>query len=381
MLVGVQFGTAIRNVFHVELVNFIMFLSAILISNFKNVINFHYPSWNRNYFLLLILQILFIVGFFTSPFVKIDLLFFHLYIITMIFALSSCSNRETTDNFKFILFGICTFILLSIAYQVTIGFSGIFGSSAILQDNGEVELNEGGDKITLGRALLLVNLACIVYFRESRLIRYLSFLIIPLSFICLFTFSSRSPMAITVLALFVFLLFKSNQRKKGILNVNTLFIFIILFLAYIFIPYLKEEVDRFSESILIGVLTLFGDNSMGVDASTVYRNDMVNQMLSRYNAEFNLFVLLFGNGYYSYYIDIPVIQAFTDMGIFVFFLYVIIMVLLPIRYIVKKCTNSTVILIQLFAMQYLLDQFVCESPYNFFQYMPLMLLMHFQKKK
>ena len=379
-IIGVQLGTAIRNVFHIEMVNLLMTLSVVLTCNLVNLCQMRFPSWNRFFGWIIFFNVVELTYLCFHSKVIPDFLQFHLYLICLILAISTQQRGLHIRNLSFFIFIASAFITIVTGYQVTNGFTGLYMENILYDsETGTFGLAEGGDKITIGRALLLCIISCFVLFFKRKYFPILCIILIAFAFVGLFMFSTRASIACAFLCLFIYLgkkygfnIFASKKLKLVLLLV----LFIVLGL-YFSDSYVQENLDTYTEGLLRGVFTMLGSNEYGTDASTITRYYTMQKAFSFWNAQnFSIITMIVGHGYFPFYIDVPVIQAFYDFGCWGF-LYFFIMVLLPIRYIMKRTDNDAIIIIQLFAVQYLLDQFYCALPYQHFQFMQFILLLFF----
>lgn len=380
MIVGVQLGTALRNVFHVEIVNAFMVLSILLICNSSNLYRMKFPSWNRYFGLIILFNAVELFYLMFNSKVISETLQYHLYLICSILAISTQNRNMNIRYLSHIIFIAAAFITIVIGYQVTNGFTGLYLENVLYDsETGTFGLAEGGDKITLGRALLLCIISCFVFFSKRKLFPALCIILIAISFVGLFMFSTRASIGCAVLCLFIYL-----RKQYGFNIFATKKLVIVIFIAiavvimlYLSNSYVQASLDHFVTSMLQGIFSMFGSKEYGTDASTITRYYTIQKAFSFWDARnFSFITMIIGHGYFPYYIDVPVLQAFYDFGIWGF-LYCYIMLVLPIKFIAKHSYNEAIIIIQLFAVQYLLDQFYCALPYYHYQFMPLILLLFF----
>lgn len=380
MIVGVQFGTALRNVLHVEMVNIFMMLSVLLVCNGTNLYRMKFPSWNRYFGLIILFNAVELFYLMFNSEAISETLQYHLFLICSILAISTQNRNLNTRYLSYIIFIAAAFITIVIGYQVTNGFTGLYLENVLYDsETGTFGLSEGGDKITLGRAMLLCIVSCIVFFKKKKYYLILCSGLIALSFIGLFMFSTRASIVCAVLCLFIYL-----GKKYGFdifttpkLVLSIFIVFVTVSVLYLLNPYVQASLDHFLTGTLRGIFTMFGSDEYGTDASTITRYYTMQRAFSFWEDEnFSIITMLVGHGYFPFYIDVPIIQAFYDFGCWGF-LYFFIMIILPVKYIMKHTCNDAIIIIQLFAVQYLLDQFYCALPYYHFQFMPLVLLLFF----
>ncbi len=397
MLVGVQFGTALRNVFpSLELVNILMFLSFIFSLNINNIRQFKLPSWN-NYFLLVITFVvisLFYSIMFPCPlkfkYLSDKIFFMQLYILGIIFSLSSQSRNMNFVYFQRIIFYLSGFICIVILYQVTKGFSGISLDNAFYNpDTDTNSMKEGGDKITMGRALFLCFAATIVLPTKNLFEKLLKPFLIVSIFLNLYMFNSRASIAICIISVLIYFWKTKNKNNKKSRKISKVTYITLSLFTLIMLIYLYNSNSIFNTAINLGVYNLksgfssyfMGNNSVTFDSSAAYR--FQSRLLFWQNlTNSNFLQFIFGHGFLPYYYDFPLIQVFNDLGLLGFILYFIILIYTPIKFIFFKSTTiSHIIIVQLFAFHYVLDQFYCGLPYWSMQYMPILLLVFFYKNK
>lgn len=391
MLIGVQFGTAIRNVFPtIEIVNFLMAMSFILSVDYKSVKRLRLPSWNKSFalfsffFLITLLYLLVI----PSPSSKLNnqILPMQLYLLTVIFSLSTHEKNKTLSNLDRYLFYIAAFVNFVVLYQVTKGFTGIYLENVFYNALDDANnMAEGGDKITIGRALFLSFITTLVYRSKNKLERLIKPLLIVGSFLGLFMFNTRSSIAICVLSIGLYYWYHyTTKGKSNFLNIPryiyTITIFILiggLIYFYFSNEVFKFMIDKVSTNIWNGISSYFGSSS--IDPSASNRRLSIEYFID-HESNATLFQLFFGHGFIPFFLDIPILQAIYDLGIFIFFLYLIILIYYPIKFIfIKKSEISHIIILQLFAFHYLLDQLYAGAPYWSFQFMPIILLCFIDK--
>lgn len=384
MLIGVQTGTAIRNVWGIELVNIIMATSVLCVMNFRNAFSFKFPCWNNFFSLIWIFQIIELIYSLNCRADISTYIPMHYYLLAITFALST-QNKGLDFRFSDVIFMyLSAFISLVVAFQATHGFVGVYTTDEFYQaDIGTSQLEQGGDKITMGRALLFSVICSIVYKRRHQWELFVKVVVIACSFVGLMMFNTRASMIVSIICLLIYIIKKSqlisgaaflSKRTLNLFFKYSLFATTIFLIVYFQIDYVREMVDNLLFNFTRGVLTLFGDNSFGEDQSTIYRHTVMRKISQ---TETSIGELLFGHGYYTIYIDIPMFQAFYDFGIFGI-LYFIILGYMPAKYTLKyNTTKVPVMIILLFAVQYLFDQAYCGLPYYFFQFMPIILLVFF----
>lgn len=383
MLIGVQFGTAIRNVWGIELVNVIMATSVLLTVDYKNLVSFKFPSYSKFFALLWIFQIieLFYAAYCTRNVTQY--IYMHQYLLAITFSLSTQTPNRHFHYLDRLFLYSSGFIAVVVAYQATMGFTGLYTENIFYNEYiGHSQMEEGGDKITMGRALLFSIICAIVYKTHYKFEYLVRILIVVFAFLGLFMFNTRASIVTAIICLVMYyykkVTYNYGIEVKNPLLKNFFFPVFITFSFFLFsyytIDYVHVTIDHLYESLTRGIFTYWGDYSMGEDESTSYRYKTIQKILTD---QYSFKDILFGKGYYTIYIDIPMFQAFYDFGLWGI-LYFLILGYWPVKYVVKMNTKQIpVMMVLLFSIQYLFDQLYCGLPYFFFQFMPIILLVFF----
>lgn len=164
VFIGMQFGTAVRNVFPtVECVNLIMIISVLLIVDFRGV--FHIRM-SKALFALLCVQIFLLSCAIFSSNSTSQLKFFHIYVIACIIALTSNRNKIRFTYFGKLMFWISGFISVVILFQATQGLTRLITT---YEGTSKLWLEQGGDPVTLSRALEISIVVCLFYKKKTKL--------------------------------------------------------------------------------------------------------------------------------------------------------------------------------------------------------------------
>lgn len=390
MLIGIQFGTAIRNVFPgLELVNIIMLLSFLFIVDFKNIIRFKLPSANKYFLVLFLFNFVSFIYLIVSPSEKYpelnsQIFFMQLYIFAILFALSTQSKNKNLKNLDRYLFYISAFINIVILYQVTLGFKGIYLENIFFDSSTDSNhMDQGGDKITMGRALFLSFVTALVYKSRNKVEFIIKPVIVMSALLGLYMFNTRSSIVLCIISMAIYFWYQKGtlQSKKNILRQSLFYggIALILFFAIIYLyqtnSLFQALLDKIGENIYNGIVSYFTNQSTDESAAT-RRDSLIFFINNTFQIDFSY--LVFGHGFISYFFDFPLLQAFYDLGIFFFLFYIISLICFPVKFIFyKKTYIPHIIIIQLMAFHYLIDQLYCGVPYWSFQFMPIILLTFF----
>ncbi|SDW45991.1 hypothetical protein SAMN05444411_101775 [Lutibacter oricola] len=384
ILIGMPLGTAIRNVLpNLELVNFIMFLSFLLVIDYKNLINLKLPFLSFWFIILIIFQIIEIL-YATIEKVN-DFYFYHIYLILILIGLSTQSRTKTFYSFLRIIFYFSGFISFVVFYQATLGLTQLIGGGYV--GTGRLWLVEGGDPINMARALLVNIIVVMVYKGNSPFEKIMRYVFLVTSIIGLLGFGTRSSIVVSII---VFTLFLWNKQILKITTTKDFFrivsyvflITLVLIFLYLKNDFFSQKVDYIIEAVERGVATYFlGNSNLGVDGSTIVRYRTFNKALEIMRNDFEFHNFVFGNGYMGFYIDIPLIQVFFDLGIFGF-IYFIFTIVFPFKSNVFKTRfNDVYLFIKLFCVQILFDQFFTGLPYYYTQFVPIIILLFVSKRR
>lgn len=374
VFIGMQFGTAIRNVAPaLEIVNIIMAVSIVLLIDYRGVKEL---KINVKLFAILCFQIWLLILALFSKNATNQLIVFHLYLIAFIIALNSNTRYCKFESFGRFIFLISGFISLVIVYQATLGFKGLQLS---YEGTSKLWLSQGGDPITLARGLGINIIACLFYKKKNRIEIIAAGIFALTDIIGLFSFRNRSVLLCSFV-IFVIWYFKyytkSISANKILISAISVMVVVI---ALYKIPYFSIKIKSTVDAMLSGIGTLLNLNVNGVDSSAQTRVSILENLRSTFNHHFirNLF---FGLGYNFTYVDRPVIQMFYDNGIFAFIVYAYINLWVPIKYIFKTifCRvnyNDAWLIVVFISLQNVFDQFLTGLPYYYFLWTPAIFMV------
>lgn len=373
VFIGMQFGTAIRNVAPaLECVNIIMAVSIVLLIDYRGLKEL---KINAKLFAILCFQIWLLILALFSKNATNQLVIFHLYLIAFIIALNSNTRYCKFESFGRVVFWISGFISLVIASQATQGFKGLQLS---YEGTSKLWLSQGGDPVTLARALGINIIACLFYKKKNRIEVIATGIFALADIIGLFSFRNRSALlcsfVVFVICFFKYYTKSISTNKILISAISVMVVAIVLYK----IPYFSIKIKSTVDAMLSGIGTLLNLNVNGVDSSAQTRVSILENLRSTFNHHFirNLF---FGLGYNFTYVDRPVIQMFYDNGIFAFIAYAYLNLWTPIKCILKTIFkhvnyNDAWLIIAFISLQSVFDQFLTGLPYFYFLWTPAIFM-------
>lgn len=374
VFIGMQFGTAIRNVVpSIECVNIIMVLSIVLLVDYRGLKKI---KINIKLFAILCFQIWLLLRAIFSQNTSNQLFLFHLYLIAFIIALNSNIKYCKFENFERVIFWISGFISLVITFQATQGFQGLQLS---YEETGKLWLSQGGDPITLARALGINIIACLFYKKKNRIEIIATIIFVLADIIGLFSFRNRLSIvcSFVIFAIWYFKYYaKSISVSKILISVISVAVIVIVLYK---IPYFSIKIKSIAYTMVSGIGTLLNLNVNSVDSSAQTRVSILKNLEETFDHHFirNLFI---GLGYNFTYVDRPVIQMFYDNGIFAFVIYAYLNLWIPIKYLVKtilNCVsyNDAWLIVVFISLQSVFDQFLAGLPYYYFLWTPMIFMV------
>lgn len=343
----VVFGVLLGNTLYefvgksVDLVNMFMFLGVLLIIDYDRLFRLNLPGLSKKTLLLYAFQlyILFIFLFYRHSFAAGSFtsdIAYILFTLALTTALASNSKyRRWTKTIK-VSFIVSTIIIFLIVYVL---FTG---------DNlfvGRFRFSSGADPLQMGFGLTSCFAVFLLYDCKSIFGKIIRMIDIAFLIIAECAFSCRTAIftCFIMLILYFVQLIRINLSAQKSLSkiVMNLFLallafFITFVIVYNLVPGIKNVIDNMGNYMLRGIYTLYGNNSFGIDESASTRVYTQSLSLDIIWNEANPFKILFGHGYMTLYVDVPILQAMLDFGIVGGLLYTYIVVLNPILTILSK---------------------------------------------
>ncbi len=384
VFIGMQLNTGIKNLIPgLDIVGIIMLVSVLCLIDYDNLCKIKFYKNGVALGIVLVFQLLLVLYSLACDNHTPQLLIYHGYLIALILALMTQSITPKFEKFPAVFFYLNGFIALIVLYQATDGFSRLVVS---FDNTGKLWLSEGGDPITMSRTLVMAIISVFIYKKKNIPVMVIKCIIVIASWIGLFSFGNRA----TILGAIIVSILGSisvesqdkNQKKFQRWLIKFLMMLVVIYVVFTN-EYVSNKLIHFSDNLVIGIKTYFGDFSSGVDASTSTRHMLRGQVIKDFNSRFGIMTMLFGLGYYYIYLDIPLMQAFIDLGCIGFVFYMFCVLVYPLKYYYRcfvkriKTDNVVVWTIVLISIQSSLDQLYCGLPYYYFLWTPSIMLMFF----
>lgn len=273
--------------------------------------------------------------------------------------------------FLWILSAICVVLGYNL---IRTGIVGIYAENENFYDPDDTRIFDG---LTMG-SIIVTNMSCSFYYLLRDLNKKKAFFLYCWLSFCFFILALNQKRTPMIVAIVIFMLFvyekgyyKTFVNKRFIMSTILFFaalmIIINIYLSEGIVWLMVQRVSQGIQDIIFGTGSLESTNS---GSMRYFARQDAFQTLS----EMEWYELLIGKGYmYSWY-DIPLLQAFIDMGIYgviSFFSFIVYMPIKAFRY-----RNHPNVLFVIFLCMYgLLACLTSGHPYGPAKWVPICLLL------
>lgn len=299
--------------------------------------------------------------------------------VTLVYSLSlSLLHYDEDIKMKNVIYYMWVLSLLCV-----LGGYFCFATGIVTVLTGAFEFSDAGDTIydglTMG-SVGITQLACSFYFisdkETSNRQKTLMFVCVVLDFFIVLLAFKRTPLLICIIIILFYL------KRLGYLSMTpkkvTVF-FAILTGIIMFVlnsPDLSEAIAAITEDTWEGVTNLVTNNHTGhgLTNSTDMRIEN-RQEASAMIAKFDMLEYFLGAGFMTFWFDMPLIQAYLDMGVIGILLYSYFIVYLPLRILFSKQRNEQILCFTaILALYGAIGCLTSGHPYSHNQWMPICLL-------
>lgn len=199
------------------------------------------------------------------------------------------------------------------------------------------------DDLTAG-SISVINICCslyLLYERDKRIVlSYLLFFLIALDLYHIILTGKRTPLIIGMLCVLYGLYIQIKRKKNtGINKIHIVIGVLIFFVIVLNNEVLYQSIINIFDSIARGLNDLiFGasyDDSNSTSIRYNARQDSIDDL-----ATYSFIEYIFGRGYMYKWIDIPLLQAYMDMGILGFVLFAKNVIIVPFKSLIKYTKNN-----------------------------------------
>ena len=296
---------------------------------------------------------------------------FTLFVMSMIFGLTTQIEPQIDEDYfiktGWMLTGIGSVMLAVVIFQNS---SGSFLNSRFMR------LPMGGDRLTLSVIAFANLIFMLLYKAKTPLMRVIKILFALTAIYDILSCNRRGLMVSYLVILIVYII-KTNG--EGITRKKMLAAFaVVCGLALIATWIMSGNSDlalilrRYIDSLGTALQSYMGIN--GVNDSGISRHNVLQTVPKEY-LNSSMRVILFGNGPFYRQLDVPYLQAFTDLGAFMGVFYLGIQLVLPIKLIFTRTENRVLLFAQLFEIQAIAQNIYSGTCYGHYKFAPLILLV------
>ena len=279
----------------------------------------------------------------------------------------------------------CFCVLGGIVILITFIYSTDFFT--VWQWSARFSLAESGDPLTLSDRILMAMIAFYLVRPENKILKVLKYAFIAMGFVGLLATGVRKTFLFIILLLIVNSYYTKKKNvltKAGVIKFFKICVVLgvgCVVLIYISntIPTIKLGLNKQFEQLLSrtisGVMSYAGKDTADISALT--RVALRNKVVNRWFSEDGILEILFGHGYIETYVDIPIIQIFSDCGIFVGILYIYFSIFVPLKLVLSRegTGDLNIRLLKLISAPIFINQFVNGVPYGYRLWLPITFLI------
>ena len=351
--------------------NVLVFVGILLIINYRNLLNWRFPVWNRYFTSLLLYEFLCIFYFYISPIEQdIRLLYFHLAVIAFMVALATRKNIDE-DALLSCFFSLSLFATLCGLWAI---YSGLMERAFLAGENMDSLSESQGSVLelfTVSSAGYYCFVGSLLLFKKKKIaLRLLALLAIFFSILLIVLCTKRNLFVKIAFASLVFL-YNQNKLRHLLTLRNVLLTVVAVAVLYYLISLseggmlaLQDMVDNTFSGIHDMITGEQTDKSGSASARAIQRKEGLDLIFN----EMSWWNYLLGVGYMWKWLDVPLVQAFCDMGVIGLYFFVSLCILRPLKAIIKNRQSSMVVLMGLLLTAHLTQCMSSGHPYIFQYY-------------
>lgn len=301
--------------------------------------------------------------------------------VTLVYSLGlSLSKYEIDFRFDQVMKYMWIFSLICV-----LGGVFCFATGILTVIVGLMDFNEEGDTIydglTMG-SVAITQIICSFYFvskeETSQTSKFLLFFIILVDVVLIVMAFKRTPILVALIVIIYYLrrLGYLSMTPKKVIGLVVVLIGIALYI--INSPEVNEALGVLFEETVDGISNLLMGSHTGnsLTNSTDMRLDN-REIAFRMIADFDMLEYQIGAGFMTFWFDMPLIQAYLDMGVIGILLYGIYTVYIPFNALfTKKKENAFVLACAMFSLYGAITCLSSGHPYSHTLWMPICLLCY-----
>lgn len=263
-------------------------------------------------------------------------------------------------------------------YVIMTGLYGVYAEYDPYQTVEEALMYDG---LTAGSCCIM-NIACSLYLLSSDdnkyNSRYLLIFLIILDIFAIILTQKRTPLIVSFFIIGYYIYY--NDLYKAFLTKRNVSFAIAIFLAGVFVVLLNENIFNLFvytvDHIISGISDLvYGTEELDITNSTSIR---YYNRLEAYDilSKFDAFQYVFGAGYMTMWVDIPLLQSYMDLGIIGFLLFAYYRIILPAKVLFGDINYSPILMWAVFITCYgMLSCLNSGHPYGHTHWIPSIVLI------
>lgn len=199
--------------------------------------------------------------------------------------------------------------------------------------------------------------------------------------------STRRSVYIMFIAMLIMLMWDKGLLKKYVdlrkfklIVYSVVAVVAVVALAAIASPKVYNVLENVFNFFINGIKTYLG-TSKKEDMAASIRMGSLDEVKENYFHNSSISEILFGRGYMTKWVDIPIAQAIYDLGAIGGLFYIIAGVIVPIKYVLKKQTEPILIFAQCLVLQIIFNNVSSGCPYGVFLPIIFMVLLAKREKE
>lgn len=377
LIIGVPLSNIIKELAMADVIgsNLIMIASVVLLFHF-DIMKIHKYS-----FLFIVYQFIILAASVFSGITIMHENYGGIYTAFVIIIALELGTFRKAISWKFFINALWIITGVSqvlICFILTNGFTNFVSKSYTY-------LPMGTDRLTLTR-MALVYFACFLYMLKidrGKIVKGLNYAFMFLSLYVVIALKRRSYL---ILYAIMFTAYCIRERKdaisiKKVANIILTCFGIIISVLILFknIPGVEELFSDYMSSVSEAFKTFFGfiTNTSAIDQSALTRVLLREQYWNIFMNEYNISEFMFGRGYMSCWIDLPIFQIFLDMGLIGGLAYIVINGYIIIKVWGDKSKDKVDSFMSYYSIIPLSSNFIGGFPYGYTVYLPMLILLHY----
>lgn len=249
---------------------------------------------------------------------------------------------------------------------------------------GFTYLPGGADRLTLSVIGFMHLCAFLVYEARSLPEKGLKYLFAIIAFYDL-SICSRRGLLVALIFIIIYQIYvrygeKFTQKKLLSALISIVGILLIITTIFLMKPEIFSGIERYGRRLINGINAYLGSFSKGIDPAAEARNLVMKSVPQEYLSA-DIITILFGNGYGYRQLDLPYLQAFTDLGLIWGIYYFVIQCLYPIRILMKREKDCGVSLLKYIGIMTVTYNLYSGVPYGHYKFVGLILMIYAADRK